>query len=158
MPRPSAVARSTPKRRKSRAQLPQTQYLATDLEVVSRRSLNAYRMAIGKRSVNRDAATERGRVILLGIGGRWREGDTVDQAINRDVMNTVRFVRGLPTEARAEWDRASTKTVDIGLQAGMEPNPLEFRLTPKTLQAIDEIGARLQVTVYAAPQSQPDPT
>lgn len=156
MPRLAAIARPTTKRRKSRSQHPQTRYLATDLEVVSRKSLDAYRLALGKRNVNRDSATDRGRVILLGIGGRWREGDTIDQIVNRDVMNTVRFVRGLAIEARAEWDRAATKTLDIGIQAGLELNPLEFRLTPKTLKAIDEIGAHLQVTVYAAPQTQPD--
>lgn len=154
MPRPSAAGPSTLRRRKTRAQLPQTHYLATDLEVVSRKSLAAYRLALGKRSVNRDSATERGRVILVGIGGRWRDGDTVDQAMNRDVMATVRFVRSLPVDARAEWDRAATRTVDIGIQAGMEPNPFEIRLTPKTLKAIDEIGAHVQVTVYAAPHAQ----
>jgi len=51
--------------------------------------------------------------------------------------------------ARRCWDKASKRTFDIGVQAGMGHRPLEeVRLTPETLSRIASIGARLQVTVY----------
>lgn len=142
---------SSTRRRKPAAARQASEYLALDLEVVSKKGLDAYKAATRGKGLNRDDVTRRGRVILIGVGGRHYAGDSIDRMINRHVMAAVRFVRGLPPEARSEWDQATQKTLDIGIQAGFEPNPLEFRLETETLAAVVEIGARVQVTLYAAP-------
>ena len=132
----------------------QSEYLATDLEVVSKRSLDAYRDATRGKEINRDEITGRGRVILLGVGGRVSPRESSNSRINRNVMAAVRYIRGLSPKARAEWDAAATRTVDIGIQAGHQPDPLEIVLELKTIKAVTDIGARVQVTMYAAPQTR----
>lgn len=130
---------------------PETTYLAADLEIVSRRNLDAFKGEVrNKASVNRDEKIRRGRVVLLSIGARRLPKETPDRALNKDVMAQVRFVRGLSAAARAEWDAAITKTVDIGIQSGGAPSAYELRLDAKTIQAVAEIGAHIQVTVYGA--------
>lgn len=61
----------------------------------------------------------------------------------------VEQVNALPPLARRAWNLASTRTFDIGVQAGMGPRAFEkVQLSPKTLTRIASIRARIQVTVY----------
>jgi hypothetical protein len=61
----------------------------------------------------------------------------------------VEQVNALPPVARRSWNLASTRTFDIGVQAGMGPRAFEkVQLTPDTLARIASIRARIRVTVY----------
>jgi hypothetical protein len=62
----------------------------------------------------------------------------------------VRQINALPERARRAWDLASTRTFDIGVQAGRGPRiPFEeVTLAPETLARVASIRAPIQVTVY----------
>jgi hypothetical protein len=71
---------------------------------------------------------------------------TADEAIRA----FVRMVEALPPFARRCWREASSRTFDIGIQAGLSPSPFEdVRLQPKTLQAVSRVVGTILVTVYA---------
>jgi hypothetical protein len=62
---------------------------------------------------------------------------------------SLEHIAALSPLARQCWNRASRRTFDIGIQAGMGPRPFEdVQLTPETLLGIASIGGQLQVTVY----------
>ena len=65
----------------------------------------------------------------------------------------LKHVAALSPQARRCWNQASTRTFDVGIQAGLSPAAFEgVALSPETLRRIASIGARLQVTVYARQQ------
>ncbi len=62
----------------------------------------------------------------------------------------VKRVTALPPHAKRVWDRAQTRTFDIGIQAGLGPYPFEMILDPNAVQAIANAGGQVQVSVYGA--------
>jgi ligand-binding SRPBCC domain-containing protein len=71
---------------------------------------------------------------------------TADKALSE----FAKLVEKLPQPARHCWDDASTRTFDIGIQAGLEPSSFEdVQLHEDTLQAIVRIRGRILVTLYA---------
>jgi hypothetical protein len=70
----------------------------------------------------------------------------------------VRMVNALPPATRGVWDRASKRTLDIGIQSGHgPPNQATYRLTPEALRAAADIGAEIAITVYALSPEKPTP-
>ena len=74
------------------------------------------------------------------------------------IQEFARLIAALPTQARAEWDRASRRVFDIGLQSGRQPFQEAHRLQPETLEAVLAIGAEIAITIYALdPADDPSP-
>jgi hypothetical protein len=71
--------------------------------------------------------------------------NTAEQAARQ----LLEHIAALSPVARQCWNRASKRTFDIGIQAGIGGRPFEeVQLTSETLLGIASIGGRLQVTVY----------
>lgn len=62
----------------------------------------------------------------------------------------VRLVQRLEPRLRALWDGCTDRVLDIGIQSGTDgPRSWRVVLSPKVLAEVQEIGARLAVTVYS---------
>ncbi len=73
-----------------------------------------------------------------------RQPRTPDEGIKR-FADLALSLRGTAREA---WDNG-TKEFDIGIEAGSEPNPAEWVIGSRTLQAAASVGAELRITVYS---------
>ena len=74
------------------------------------------------------------------------------------IQEFTRLIATLPPEARAEWDRATKRVFDIGLQSGRRPLHETHRLQAETLEAILAIGAEIAITIYALDPRDDEPT
>lgn len=155
MKRNSQTAKSTssPKRtiqRAARVEL-KTEFLAVDLEIVSRRKIDQLVPAFGANvGINRDAKVGKEHVLLLSTGGKTPFSEDFNKMINQIILMQVKLVHKLPEIARKQWDAARTKTFDIGIQAGGGPHVFEVRLTRQTISAVSAVGGSIQFTIYGA--------
>jgi hypothetical protein len=61
----------------------------------------------------------------------------------------LRDVEQMSKSARRCWDRATSRTFDVGIQAGPPGRSFEeVQLSPRTLARIAAVGGVLKVTVY----------
>ena len=65
------------------------------------------------------------------------------------ILEFCRMVRRLRGAARTAWQKASSKELDIGIQAGLEKRAAEWVLSRKVVNAMREVGAHVRVTVYS---------
>jgi hypothetical protein len=69
----------------------------------------------------------------------------------------VRLVKNLSTAGRRAWRSASSRTFDIGIQAGIRPYSFEdVRLAEETLQSVARVHGNILVTVYAPRDDTPE--
>ena len=111
-------------------------FINVDLDIRSRRSLALLADALGAE---------------LLPNTRWLVVSARTKSISAEgtVRALVAQLKGLPSSAREAWEAASSRTVDIGIQAGMGGRAFEaVRLTSKTLADIASLGTRLRITVY----------
>ncbi|MEI9952226.1 MAG: hypothetical protein WDO74_25375 [Pseudomonadota bacterium] len=74
------------------------------------------------------------------------------------IRKFARLIADLPPAARKEWQSASKRVFDIGMQSRRVPFQEAHRLTPETLSAVLAIGAELAITIYAlAPEDDARP-
>jgi hypothetical protein len=129
----------------------ETQFLAVDLEIVSRRQIDQLVPAFGANvGINRNAMVGKDHVLLLSTGGKTPFSQDFNKLINNIILTQIKLVHKLPEIARKQWDDARTKTFDIGIQAGSTPHVFEVRLTKQTISAVSEVGGSIQFTVYGA--------
>ena len=147
----TAKSASSPKQtiqRATRVEL-ETEFLAVDLEIVSRRPIDQLVPAFGTNvGINRDAKVGKDHILLLSTGGRTPFSQDFNKMINHIILTQIKLVHKLPEVARKQWDNARTKTFDIGIQAGSAPHVFEVRLTNQTISAVSEVGGSIQFTVY----------
>jgi hypothetical protein len=78
--------------------------------------------------------------------------------ITKSADSTIRafcaLIRALPKQERDLWDAARSRDFSIGIQAGTHPNPCDFVIEAKTLNAVSELAARIVLTIY--PFENPD--
>ena len=111
-------------------------FISVDLDIRSRRSLALLAAALGA-----ELLPDR-RWLVVSAHTRSSSAEGTTRAL-------VAQVKGLPATVREVWDAASSRTSDVGIQAGMSGRAFEeVRLSSKTLQDIAALGARLRVTVY----------
>ena len=142
---------SSPKRITQRAagMEPKTEFLAVDLEIVSRRKIDQLVPAFGANvGINRDVKVGKDHILLLSTGGRTSFSPDFNKMINHLILTQIKLVHKLPEVARKQWDNARTKTFDIGIQAGVAPHVFEVRLTKQTISAVREVGGSIQFTLY----------
>jgi len=130
---------------------PETQFLAVDLEIVSRRQIDQLAPAFGANvGINRNVKVGKDYVLLLSTGGKTPFSEDFNKMINQTILMQVKLVHKLPEVARKQWDDARTKTFDIGIQAGGKPHVFEVRLTKQTTSAVSAVGGSIQFTIYGA--------
>jgi hypothetical protein len=130
---------------------PETQFLAVDLEIVSRRQVDRLAPAFGANvGINRNEKVGKDHVLLLSTGGKMPFSEDFNKMINQTILMQVKLVHKLPEVVRKQWDAARTKTFDIGIQAGGRPHVFEVRLTKQTISAVSAIGGSIQFTIYGA--------
>jgi hypothetical protein len=129
----------------------ETQFLAIDLEIVSRRQIDQLVPAFGANvGINRNEKVGKDHVLLLSTGGKTPFSEDFNKMINQTILRQVKLVHKLPEVARKQWDDARTKTFDIGIQAGGEPHVFEVRLSKQTISAVSAAGGSIQFTIYGA--------
>jgi hypothetical protein len=72
--------------------------------------------------------------------------------ITKSADSTIRafcaLIKALPKQEREMWDAAKVRDFSIGIQAGRHPNPCDFAIEAKTLNAVSELAARIVLTIY----------
>ena len=142
---------SSPKRGIQRATRmeSETEFLAVDLEIVSRRKIDQLVPAFGRNvGINRNVKVGKDNILLLSTGASTPFSPDFNKMINHIILSQIKLVHKLPELARKQWDDARTKTFDIGIQAGSEPHVFEVRLTKQTISAVSEVGGSIQFTIY----------
>ena len=119
------------------------EFLNIDLDVRSRHSLAPLATAWprAQRPLRLDGRPHPHWLILSGPGLVERA-----EAAARFLLKQVEDLKGA---ARRSWNLASSRTFDIGIQAGTHPGVFEQVLHPKTMSRIASIGGRLKITIYA---------
>jgi hypothetical protein len=131
-----------PGRRRGKSAQPEVyepaSFLNIDVDVRSRRSLAA--LAAAWPWAQRPF--QNSRWLVFSARGHATTADATAQEL-------IEQVHALPRAARRAWDLASTRTFDIGVQAGISSRPFEkVTLAAETLARIASIRARIKVTVY----------
>ena len=122
---------------------PDTEFLAVDMVIRSKESLAVLREVWDWAQTRDNRPTKSPRWLLITSRDPELTADRALQAaINR--------VNRLPAAARRCWDRATTRTFDIGIQCGLRPPNFEkVVLREKTLRSLNQIGGQVLVTIYA---------
>ena len=156
--RASTSGKANPSRKPDRfvtRVIEETEFLAIDLEIVSRRRIDLLAPAFGEHvGVNRNEKVGKKTVLLLSTGRYVRYDDDIDKMVNALILSQVKLVQALPKEARQQWDNATTRTFDIGIQAGKRPSAFEIRLASQTMSAVSAVGGSVQITIYGIVQKE----
>ena len=116
---------------------------AVDLDVRSRRSLAPLLEAWPWAQTPGRVGNEMPRWLLLMPRRSLRSPDQFAKEF-------VRLVDELPAAAKRCWNQASSRTFDIGIQAGLTPSRFEdVRLSAQSLQSLSRLRMNILVTVYA---------
>jgi hypothetical protein len=72
------------------------------------------------------------------------------QTADQFVQEFAQLVDKLPAAAKRCWNQASSRTFDIGIQAGLSPDRFEnVRLSADSLRRLSRLRMSILVTVYA---------
>ena len=120
-----------------------TEFRAVDLVVRSRRSLAPLFAAWPWAQTPGRQATRAPRWLVVIPRGN-------PQSADKAMWEFVRMVHRLSPAAKRCWNEASSRTFDIGIQAGLAPASFEdVRLRYQTIEAIGRVRGSILVTVYA---------
>jgi hypothetical protein len=72
----------------------------------------------------------------------------ITKSANSTIWAFCALIRALPKRERERWDAAKVRDFSIGIQAGTHPNPCDFAIEAKTLNAVSELAARIVLTIY----------
>lgn len=64
------------------------------------------------------------------------------------IRKFVKLIEKLPPDARRQWNGASFRSFNIGIQSGAERPALELEIGPDVLGEAAKIDAKIAVTVY----------
>jgi hypothetical protein len=122
-----------------------THLLNVDLDIVSTTPLEPLVQALGATvdvlHVGKWGRRYGARLEVAGSGHRAN----ADRLINRFVV----LVEALPRRPRLLWDRAQAREFNVGIEAATESPMFEWRIQPKTLDAVARVDGQVIVTVYA---------
>jgi hypothetical protein len=121
-----------------------TTFLNVDLDLLASASLDPLASAFGRNAF----------LLHAGRAGRHYaarfELATSPRDPDRVIQEFVKLIQRLPRAARAMWNRAQVRELNIGIQAGATPYAYQFRLQPETLAQAARVNAHVAVTVYGA--------
>ena len=125
-----------------RSGLSATHYLNVDLDIYSGRDLQSLVKAFGSKAIVLYVGRERGKYgAHLEISQRTTTPDSTIRAF-------CRLIEGLPEPERLLWNNATIRSLSIGVRAGKQPNPCDFTIRPRTIQALSEVAAQIVLTIY----------
>lgn len=120
-----------------------THYLNVDLEIYSKRDLQPLVKCFGRKVCALYIGREYGKFcVKLEVAKNVRTADAAIRAF-------CGLIEDLPKPERALWNSAAVRSFSIGIQAGTHPNPYDFTIRPKTVEAVSRVGAQIVLTVYA---------
>ena len=121
-----------------------THFLNVDLDIYSNRDLHPLVKRLGRKVIVLHLGRERGQ-FSAHLEQNIVRGRTADSAIRA----FCRLIEKLPPAERVLWNTAAVRSFSIGIQAGARPNPRDFTIRPKTVQAVSAVGADIVITIYA---------
>ena len=121
----------------------ETHFLNVDLDIYSRKNLDALVAAFGQRVV----------VLFAGKNRRTYEAHLEISAAaknpDRVIRAFVRLIQALPPSARRDWNAATHREFSIGIQAGAQPNAQDFLIDAATIALAAKVNAAISITIYA---------
>jgi len=127
-----------------------THVLNVDLDIVSKAPLERLVQAWGEKvDVLHVGKWGRHYGARLEVGGSGHKAHA-DRLISR----LVALVEALPKSRRLLWDQAQSREFNVGIEAAIKSPIFEWRIQPKTLDAVARVDGRIIVTVYA-PERRP---
>jgi hypothetical protein len=130
-----------------------TPYFANvDLEIVSGGHLQMLIDVFGERVMNLYHGLHEGEGQLATFE---LEIETAEETAEARILGFCELIESLPAAARAEWDRTSRRTLDIGVQGGLEYPPYATAIGPLTLAWMARLDVALAITVYPYREDPP---
>ncbi|MEM8494082.1 MAG: hypothetical protein AAF663_01690 [Planctomycetota bacterium] len=122
------------------------QFLNVDLDIESREPLDALIADLGPEV----------HVLHHGQAHGLYEAGLELASERSDAESTIAafcmLLENLETESRAIWDRAVSRTFDIGFESGDTPRNFRAIIHPETVQSIADLNAAVMVTIYPRQQ------
>ena len=118
---------------------PITQFLNVDLDVCVRSGLENLIEAMSPHVVILHQTKETASLELS------EETPNLDEAIIR----FAQLIAALPPQAKNIWNQCERRSMNIGIQAGLEPRSAAFLLSSKAVSALTDIRSEIVFTVYA---------
>ena len=120
-----------------------THYLNVDLEIYSKRDLQPLVKCLGRKVFTLYIGREYGNFcVKLEVAKNIKTADAA-------IRTFCALIESLPKPERALWNTATVQSFSIGIQAGTHPNPCDFTIQPKMVEAVSRLGAQIVLTIYA---------
>ena len=123
--------------------LDKTKFLNVDLNICSKVDLQPLVTAMGKKI----SLSYVGRVkrmyhahMDLAIGN--------PKSLESAILQYCKLVQGLPPDARAMWDAAKVRILDIGIEAPARNSYCWSAISEEAIKAAAEVNAQVAITVY----------
>jgi hypothetical protein len=129
----------------------ETGFLNIDLLVVGRFDPAPLVAAAGKQVF---ALGEHGPVDATGNEGLVFEVNAPNLDLPRTLRSLVRWAEGLPPAARRNWEAASRRIFDIGIQGGLEPRVVQWAIPPALVASVAKLGGEIVLTTYGANEGE----
>jgi hypothetical protein len=71
-------------------------------------------------------------------------------SLEETTAKLIELVNSLSPEAKTIWGQCELRSLNIGIQAGVEPYSSAFAISKETVLAIADAGFEVVVTVYAS--------
>jgi hypothetical protein len=72
-------------------------------------------------------------------------------SLDETLVKWIELIERLPSAARKIWDQCEFRTMNIGIQGGVEPHEAHFTISRKTISLLPSSHAEIMFTVYAPP-------
>jgi hypothetical protein len=76
------------------------------------------------------------------------------QSAEEAVLELISLVERLPSTLREAWHHGEARVLNIGIQAGTEPQTFHCGLSREAIRRLAVIDGEVVVTVYAAPMDR----
>jgi hypothetical protein len=70
-------------------------------------------------------------------------------SLEETTARLVELVNSLPPEAKTIWGQCELRSLNVGIQAGVEPHSSAFAISQETVSALADAGLEVVFTVYA---------
>ena len=117
-----------------------TQFLNVDLDIRVQAGLQTLLDAMGSSVIVLNQTAQTASVEL----------NQENMSLEETTAKLVELVNSLPPEAKTIWGQCELRSLNVGIQAGVEPHSSEFAISQETVSAIADAGLEIVVTVYAS--------
>ncbi len=122
-----------------------------DLEIVSRSKLHALEAAVNDKAHALFSGPLRKGIFLLSL-----ECNSYPRDANAAIVGLCEAVEGLNKCERKIWERALSRTFDVGYGVKPGSRGVHVVLRPETLRRVTALGATIAFTCYLDDNSEPD--